>query len=200
MASAFFRLGRCVVLFLGERDLWRSSVRLGLQGVLLSPTSIFSIEIGKDRCSVCLFTLLCLYFLLSGMTRREEKDTSFMAFLLFRGSHIVESSFEFVPPFDHHRALSCERDRWRTWVGKEFIFGLHRSISRFFPGFFSFSPCRAGGIDCVLKGSHIITRKEPVYFYFIEIWANFPLSLFFLFCSFISGTEESTVHSGNLFF
>jgi hypothetical protein len=92
---------------------------------------------------------------------------------------LTKGPFGLFIPFLLMAIFLIKERRWRILIHKEFILGYFVLALTVLPWFYLFIS-RVGLEQSIalVKGTKILTRKAPIYFYFIEIWGQFfPWSL-----------------------
>jgi 4-amino-4-deoxy-L-arabinose transferase-like glycosyltransferase len=204
--SAFSAWMGVIILFLwGKRIYGVTLSGLIAGGVLLSSYQyFFQARLAKTDVIVGLLTILSLYFFTLGYEEMRRKRYLFwgLSFFSMGLGVLTKGPFELVPPLMIIGFFLAKERQWRIWIGKEFIFGYIILFLTVLP-WFSLFISRVGLEEsmALLRGNPILTRKAPIYFYFIEIWGQFfPWSLLFPFLFFYVWKQKSRLwHSRESF-
>ena len=180
--SAFSAWMGVIILFLwGKRIYGTTQSGLIAGGVLLSSYQYFSqARLAKTDTLLCLFILLSLYFFTLGYGEVRRRRTLFygLSFFSMGLGVLTKGPFGLIPLFIVFVFLIKER-RWRILIRREFILGYIILALTVLP-WISLFISRVGleQYIALMKGTQILTRKAPIYFYFVEIWGQFfPWSL-----------------------
>jgi 4-amino-4-deoxy-L-arabinose transferase-like glycosyltransferase len=205
--SAFSAWMGVIILFLwGKRIYGTTQSGLIAGGVLLSSYQYFSqARLAKTDTLLCLFILLSLYFFTLGYGEVRRKRSLFygLSFFSMGLGVLTKGPFGLVPPFIIISALLIKERRWRIWISREFLLGYIILALTVLPWIFLFiSRVGLEQYISLIKGTDILTRKAPIYFYFIEIWGQFfPWSLLLPFLFFYLWRQRNRLwHSRESFF
>ena len=178
-----------LILFLWGKRIY-GTARSGLLtgGILLSSYQFFSqARLAKTDMVLCLFILLSLYFFYLGYEGREKRQTLFfgLCFFFMGMGVLTKGPFGLFIPLPIIAIFLIKERQWRILVSKKFIFGYAILALTVLPWVFLFIH-RVGlerSIALVME-THILTRKAPFTFYFIQIWGQFfPWSILLPFLS-----------------
>ncbi len=178
--SAWVGIG---VLFLWARRVYGSTpAGLIAGGVLLSSYQyFFEARMAKTDMVLCLFILLSLYFFYfsdEGSRRRRFFYVGLSFFFMGLGV-LTKGPFGFFLPMFIIAAFLVKERRFHLLISGEFIIGYLVLAMTVLPWVFLF--VHRVGLDqslVLVKGSRILSRHAPIYFYFIKIWTEFfPCSL-----------------------
>jgi len=205
--SAFSAWMGVIILFLwGKRIYGTTQSGLIAGGVLLSSYQYFSqARLAKTDTLLCLFILLSLYFFTLGYGEVGRRRTLFygLSFFSMGLGVLTKGPFGLIPPFIIISALLIKERRWRIWISREFILGYIILALTVLPWVFLFiSRVGLEQYIALVKGTQILTRKAPIYFYFVEIWGQFfPWSLLLPFLFFYLWKQRNRLwHSRESFF
>ena len=196
-----------ILLFLWGKRIY-GTTRSGLiaGGILLSSYQyFFQARLAKTDMLLCLFILLSLYFFYLGYGEFGKRRFLFCGLsYFFMGLGVLTKG-----PFGLFISLLIisifliKEKQSRIWISKEFILGYVILALTVLPWVFLFIH-RVGLEESItlMKGTQILTRKAPVYFYFIEIWGQFfPWSVFLPFLFFYLWKQRNKLwHSSESFF
>jgi 4-amino-4-deoxy-L-arabinose transferase-like glycosyltransferase len=205
--SAFSAWMGVIILFLwGKRIYGTTQSGLIAGGVLLSSYQYFSqARLAKTDTLLCLFILLSLYFFTLGYGEVRRRRTLFygLSFFSMGLGVLTKGPFGLIPPFIIISALLIKERRWRIWISREFLLGYIILALTVLPWIFLFiSRVGLEQYIALVKETQILTRKAPIYFYFIEIWGQFfPWSLLLPFLFFYLWRQRNRLwHSRESFF
>jgi 4-amino-4-deoxy-L-arabinose transferase-like glycosyltransferase len=188
--SAFSAWMGVIILFLwGKRIYGTTQPGLIAGGVLLSSYQyFFQARLAKTDTLLCLFILLSLYCFYLGYDEIRRRRYLFygLSFFSMGLGVLTKGPFGLFSPFIIISTLLVKERRWRILISREFIFGYIILALTVLPWIFLFiSRVGLEQYIALIKGAQILTRKAPIYFYFIEIWGQFfPWSLLLPFLSF----------------
>jgi 4-amino-4-deoxy-L-arabinose transferase-like glycosyltransferase len=166
-------------------------------GALLSAYQyFFQARLAKTDILLCVFILLSLYFFYLGY--REPRWRRFLYHGLSFGfiglGNLTKGPFGMLPLFIIAIFLIKEREVKRL-ISKEFLVGYLILALTSLPWVFLFIH-RVGWEQAItlMKENKILSRQAPVYFYFLEIWAQFlPWSLLFPLMGFYVWRERKRI-------
>ena len=172
-----------LLLFLWGKRIY-GTTRSGLiaGGILLSGYQFFSqARLAKTDMLLCLFVVLSLYFFDLGYPERGKKQTLFfgLCFLFMGMGVLTKGPFGLFIPLPIIAVFLIKERQWKILVSKKFVFGYGILALTVLPWVFLFIQ-RVGLEESIalIRETPILTRKAPVYFYFIQIWGQFfPWSL-----------------------
>ncbi len=175
-------IGVILLVFWG-RDIYRTT-QAGLiaGGSLLSSYQFFyQARLAKTDVVLCLLILFSLYFFYLGYWEPRKRRYLFhsLSFFFMGLGTLTKGPFGLFIPFLLMAIFLIKERRWRILIHKEFILGYFVLALTVLPWFYLFIS-RVGLEQSIalVKGTKILTRKAPIYFYFIEIWGQFfPWSL-----------------------
>jgi 4-amino-4-deoxy-L-arabinose transferase-like glycosyltransferase len=196
-----------LLLFLWGRKIY-GTTQSGLiaGGIALSSYQyFFQARLAKTDMLLCFFILLSLYFFYLGYGASGKRRYLFhvLSFFAMGLGTLTKGPFGlFIPLFVISLFLIKER-RWSLLISREFILGYVIIALALLPWVFLFIH-RIGFEQTVtlVKDTRILTRRAPIYFYFIRIWGEFfPWSLLlpFLFVH-LWHRKGRTLCSGEWFF
>lgn len=171
-----------LLLFLWGREIY-GTTQSGLisGGILLSSYQyFFQARMAKTDMILCILILLSLYFFHIGY--HGVKGKSYLSYGLsffFMGLGVLTKGPFGLIPLPIILIFLIKEGRWRIWIGREFLMGYAILLLTILPWPLLFIK-RLGWEKSIelVKGTQILTRKAPVYFYFIQIWVQFfPWSL-----------------------
>lgn len=172
-----------IILFLWVRRIY-GATQSGLigGGILLSSYQyFFQARLAKTDMLLCLFTLLSLYFFYLGYGEIGRKRYLFygLSFFSIGLGTLTKGPFGLFIPLLVIFVFLFKEKRLEILIRKEFIFGYILLTLTVIPWVFLF--IHRVGLEktiALVKGTQILTRKAPLYFYFIQIWGQFsPWSL-----------------------
>ena len=178
LPSAFSAWFGLIVMFLWAKKVYGTS-RAGLiaSGILFSSYQYFSQgRLAKTDMLLCLFILLCLYLFFLGHGESGKRRTLFhsLSFLSMGLAVLTKGPFGFLIPVLMIAIFLIKERQSGIWVSKGFFLGY--AILAFMVLFWIIPFIhRVGWEECIalVRGSHILTRRAPAYFYLIEIWGQF---------------------------
>lgn len=195
-----------VILFFWGRRIY-GTIQSGLisGGLLLTSYQyFFQARIAKTDMLLCLMILLSLYFFYLGYDGSRRKPVLFygLSFFFMGLGVLTKGPFGIAIPMLVTIAFLLKEKRMKLLVSKEFLLGYVIVAITALPWvvFFIKGVGWEQTVDLV-KANQILTRKEPIYFYFIEIWVQFfPWSLLlpFLFL-YVWGKRGDRLISGESF-
>jgi 4-amino-4-deoxy-L-arabinose transferase-like glycosyltransferase len=204
--SAFSAWVGVIILFLWGKRIY-GTIQPGLiaGGILLSSYQyFFQARIAKTDMLLSLFILLSLHFFYLGNDEFGRRRTLFYGLSFFSMGLAVLTKGPFgLIPFIIISAFLIKERGWRILMSGEFILGYVILVLTVLPWIFFFLH-RVGLQESIalVKETHILTRKAPIYFYFIQIWGQFfPWSLLLPFLFFYLWKQRMEFwHSGESFF
>jgi 4-amino-4-deoxy-L-arabinose transferase-like glycosyltransferase len=172
------------ILFLwGKRVFGKTWSGLMAGGILLSTYQyFFQARLAKTDILLCLFIILSLYFFYLGYEASEKRRYLFNGFaFFFMGLGVLtKGPLGLFPPLIILAVFLIKNREWKMLVSKEFILGYLILALTVLPWVLLF--VHRIGLDqtiTLVKENQILTRRAPIYFYFIRIWLQFfPWSLF----------------------
>jgi 4-amino-4-deoxy-L-arabinose transferase-like glycosyltransferase len=183
LPSAFSAWIGVIVLFLwGKRIYGSNPSGLIAGGILLSSYQFFyQARLAKTDMVLCLLILFSLYFFYLGYWEPRKRRYLFhsLSFFFMGLGTLAKGPFGCVIPFLIILIYLTKEGRWRRLISKEFILGYVILMLTVLPWIFLFF-YRVGVKESIAlaMGTQILTRKAPIYFYFIQIWPQFfPWSL-----------------------
>jgi len=199
-------MGVLLLFLLGKRIYGTTQSGLIAGGILLSGYQFFSqARLAKTDMLLCLFVVLSLYFFDLGYQEREKKQTLFfgLCFLFMGMGVLTKGPFGLFIPLPIIAVFLIKERQWKILVSKKFIFGYGILALTVLPWVFLF--IHRVGLEqsiALIRGNQILTRKAPIYFYFIQIWGQFfPWSILLPFLSIYLWRQGSRLwHSRISFF
>jgi hypothetical protein len=172
------------VLFLwGKRVYGRTWSGLVAGGILLSTFQyFFQARLAKTDTLLCLFVLLSLYFFYLGYETSEKRRYLFHggAFFFMGLGVLTKGPLGMFLPLVIIAVFLIKERQWKMLVSKEFIFGYFILALTVLPWVLLFIN-RIGLNEAVtlVKERQVLTRRAPIYLYFLQIWPQYlPWSLF----------------------
>lgn len=199
-------MGVIILFFWGKRIYGTTQSGLIAGGVLLSSYQyFFQARLAKTDTLLCFFILLSLYFFTLGYGEVRARRYLFygLSFFSMGLGVLTKGPFGLFPPFIMISVFLIKEGRWRILISREFILGYIILALTVLPWIFLFiSRVGLEQYIALVKGNQILTRRAPIYFYFIEIWGQFfPWSLLLPFLFFYLWKERNRLwHSGESFF
>jgi 4-amino-4-deoxy-L-arabinose transferase-like glycosyltransferase len=143
--------------------------------------TFFQSRLAKTDILVCFFILLSLYFFYLGFEAKGRKPSLFfgLSFFSMGLGTLTKGPFGLFIPLLIIAAFLIKESRWRLLYSREFLWGYAIFIITICSWFLPFL-YRVGVHQyfVLIKENTILTRRAPVYFYFIQIWGQFfPWSL-----------------------
>ena len=172
-----------VILFLWGRRIC-GTVQSGLISGGLSLTSyqyFFEARSAKTDMLLCLMILLSLYFFYLGYDRDRRKSFLFygLSFFFMGLGVLTKGPFGITIPILIVVVFLLKEKRIKILVSREFLLGYVILTMTVLPWIVLF--IKNVGWDqtvALVEANQILTRKAPIYFYFLEIWVQFfPWSL-----------------------
>ncbi len=178
--SAWFGV---IIMFLWAKKIYGTG-KAGLiaGGILFSSYQYFTqARVAKTDMLLCFFILLSLYLFFLGYRESGKRRILFHALSFFSVGLAVltKGPFGFVIPMLIMAIFLIKERQSGIWVSKGFFLGyaiLTLTVLFWVVPFI----LRVGWDECIalVRGSHILTRRAPFYFYFLQIWAqSFPWAL-----------------------
>jgi 4-amino-4-deoxy-L-arabinose transferase-like glycosyltransferase len=178
LPSAFSALISIIILFLwGKRIYGTTQSGLVAGGILLSSYQFFfQARLAKTDMLLCLFILLSLYFFYMGCGENIRKRYLFysLSFLSIGLGVLTKGPFGLFIPLLIILVYLIKERRWGLWISKEFILGYVILALTILPWIFLF--IHRLGLEqsiALVKGTQILSRTAPIYFYFVKIWGEF---------------------------
>jgi 4-amino-4-deoxy-L-arabinose transferase-like glycosyltransferase len=188
-------MGVIILLLWGRRIYGTTQSGLIAGAVLLSSYQYFSqARLAKTDTLLCLFILLSFYFFALGYDEVGRRRTLFygLSFFSMGLGVLTKGPFGLIPLLMLCLFLVKE-GQWKILIGREFFLGYIILALTVLPWIFLFiSRVGLEQYISLIKGTDILTRKAPIYFYFIEIWGQFfPWSLLLPFLFFYLWKERN---------
>ncbi|MEW6377532.1 MAG: glycosyltransferase family 39 protein [Thermodesulfobacteriota bacterium] len=187
-----------IILFLWGRKVY-GTTKSGLiaGGILLSSYQyFFQSRLAKTDILLCLFILLSLYsFYLKYYESGRRRFLFNGLFFFFMGLGVLTKGPIGLLPLAIVYIFLIKERQWRILIDKELFLGYAILALTVFPWIFLFIQ-RIGLEQCVLlvKENKILTRQEPIYFYFIVVWGQFaPWSILLPSLSFCLWKERGKI-------
>jgi 4-amino-4-deoxy-L-arabinose transferase-like glycosyltransferase len=175
-------IGVILLVFWGRDIYGTTQAGLIAGGSLLSSYQFFyQARLAKTDMVLCLFILLSLYFFHLGYRecRRRRYFIYGLSFFFMGLGVLTKGPFGLFIPLPIISIFLIKEGQWRRLISKEFILGYVILVLTVLPWIFLFF-YRVGVKESIAlaMGTQILTRKAPIYFYFIQIWPQFfPWSL-----------------------
>jgi 4-amino-4-deoxy-L-arabinose transferase-like glycosyltransferase len=172
-----------VILFLWGRRIY-GTVQSGLISgglALMSYQYFFEARSAKTDMLLCLMILLSLYFFYLGYDRDRRKSFLFygLSFFFMGLGVLAKGPFGVTVPILIVVAFLLKEKQIKILVSREFLVGYVVLAITVVPWVVFF--IKGVGweqIVALVKSNEVLTRRAPVYFYFLRIWVQFfPLSL-----------------------
>jgi 4-amino-4-deoxy-L-arabinose transferase-like glycosyltransferase len=183
LSSALSAWAGVVVLFLWGRRVY-GTIQAGLISgglCLISFQYFFEGRNSKADMLLCLLTVLSLYFLYLGYDRDRRKSFLLygLSFFCMGLGVLTKGPLGIVIPFLIVVAFLLKERQLKILVSREFLVGYVVLVIVALPWFVLF--IQKVGWDqtiSLLESNRVLTRRAPIYFYFLKIWGEFfPLSL-----------------------
>ena len=175
-------IGTLVIFFWAKRVYGSNLSGLVAAGVLLSSYQFFfEARLARTDMLLCCLVLLALYcfYLGYGETGRRRYFLFGLSFLFMGLESLTKGPSVPLLPFLVIVVFLLKEKRVKMLIGKEFMLGYLIFMLAVLPWPLLFID--RVGLDkavSLVKAATILTRKEPVYFYFLQIWVRFaPWSL-----------------------
>ena len=171
------------ILFLWGRRIY-GTVQSGLISGGLSLVSyqyFFEARSAKTDMLLCLMILLSLYFFYLGYDRDRRKSFLFygLSFFFMGLGVLTKGPFGITIPILIVVAFLLKEKRIKILVSREFLVGVVVLAMTVLPWIVLF--IKGVGWEqtvALVKSNQVLTRRAPIYFYFLQIWVQFfPLSL-----------------------
>ena len=183
LPSALSAWAGVVILFYWGRRIY-GAVQSGLISgglCLVSYQYFFEGRNSKADMLLCLLTVLSLYFFYLGYDRDRRKSFSLygLSFLCMGLGVLTKGPLGMVIPFLIVIAFLLKERQLKILVSKEFLIGYVVLAIIALPWFILFIQ-KVGWEQTIalVKSNRVLTRRAPIYFYFLGIWLEFlPLSL-----------------------
>ena len=171
------------ILFLWGRRIY-GTVQSGLISGGLSLVSyqyFFEARSAKTDMLLCLMILLSLYFFYLGYDRDRRKSFLFygLSFFFMGLGVLTKGPFGITIPILIVIAFLLKEKQIKILVSREFLVGYVILAITVLPWIVLF--IKGVGWEqtvALVKSNQVLTRRAPIYFYFLQIWVQFfPLSL-----------------------
>ena len=172
-----------VILFLWGRRIY-GTVQSGVISGGLSLVSyqyFFEARIAKTDMLLCLMILLSLYFFYLGYDRDRRKSSLFygLSFFFVGLGVLAKGPFGIAIPILIVVVFLLKEKQIKILVSREFLVGYVVLAITVLPWVALF--IKGVGWEqtvALVESNQVLTRKAPIYFYFLRIWVQFfPLSL-----------------------
>ena len=191
-------LGAILLFLWGKKVYGRTLSGLISGGILLTSYQyFFQARMAKTDMLLCLFILLSLYFFYLGYREAGRKRFLFhgLSFFFMGLGVLTKGPFGVLMPLFIMAAFLIKEGRCSLFLKKEFLLGYFILAMTVLPWVSLF--VQRVGFDqtiALVKGSRVLSRHAPIYFYFVHIWGEFfPWSLLLPFLSFYLWKERERI-------
>jgi 4-amino-4-deoxy-L-arabinose transferase-like glycosyltransferase len=175
-------VGTLLLFLWGRRIYGTTPSGLIAGGIALSSYQyFFQGRLAKTDMLLCFFILLSLYFFYLGYSASGRRRYLFhvLSFFSIGLGTLTKGPFGLFIPFFIISIFLIKERQWSLLVSREFILGYGILALTVLPWVFLFiHRVGVGQTIALVKNTQILTRQAPIYFYFLQIWAQFfPWSL-----------------------